>query len=654
MLAKVISLSTSEKSVGFGPVVRYIFRDDKKLENGDREPIGPVEGGQFNLYADLDSPEDRKIAAELMGSTAREVEKRGRFKGNPAYHYSINWMDGEHPTKEQVEQAVAHTLKALGMHECETIWSIHRDTENDHVHVVVNRVHPEKEIVVGPPRRDYLILDKAMREIEIKQEWTHAPGPWVVVPGRDGKPEIVRMSKAERRKLGLMSDPGKMTESQHARRAEKNSGVPSFQKWLSTEVAPHVREALNRLGAGWEDVHVALARRGCLIEIKGSGMIVKTSLGERTLTAKASHMAYWASQSKLEAELGPFQPPRLQIETDQSRTYSKFVDDIQSGIHDGPGITGKDNPERMARRIERTKAREALQSRFKSEQSAVRSEKPKLRKVLQAIHATERKALDESLKSGKDDFIQQQARNGIRGQIAYSLWAREKALAREAMQIRHRQERRELTTSIPKGLVWRGWLEQQAEKGDEAAKAALRGIRYREQRQKAAVQNAIEGEELEPLKPFTKPKLERENEDSYKITLANLTHEIDTRKQIIIYRDKQGQKRFTDEGPRIVVHDTADGSLESALRLAAQKYGSEVKLTGSAEFREEAARTAARLGIRVADEDLKQVHVHEQERIKEERQSQFRNPEARKPEVSQEKGARIEPKIEQDDQDLER
>lgn len=654
MLAKVISLSTSEKNVGFSPVVSYIFRDDKKLENGDREPIGLVEGGQFNLYADLDSLEDRKLAAELMDGTAAQTERNGRFKGNPAYHYSINWMEGEHPTKEQVEQAVAHSLNALGMHECETIWAIHRDTENDHVHVVVNRVHPEKEIVVGPPRRDYLILDKAMREIEIKQGWQHAPGPWVVVPGRDGTPEIVRMSKAERRKLGLMNDPGQMTESQQARRAEKNSGVPSFQKWLSTDVSPHVREALNRPGAGWEDVHVALARHGCSIEIKGSGMIIKSTLGERTMTAKASHIAYWASQSRLEATLGPFQPPRLQVEADPSRTYSKFVDDIQSGIHDGPGITGKQDPERMATRIDRAKARDELKARYKAEQAATKEIRPQKRHALQEIHAAERKALGEFLKAGKDDFIQQQAKNGIRGPVAYSLWSREKALARESMQIRHRLERRELTTSIPKGLVWRAWLEQQAEKGDEAAKAALRGIRYREQRQKAALQNAIEGEELEPLKPFTKPKLERENEDSYKITLANLTPEIDTRKQIIVYRDEQGQKRFTDEGPRIVVHDTADGSLESALRLAAQKYGGEVKLTGSAEFREEAARTAARLGIMVADEDLKQVHEREQERIKEERQSQFRNPEARKLEVSQERDARIEPKIEHDDRDIER
>ncbi len=648
MLAKVITLTT-DKSVGFRPVLRYVFRDDQHLENWDREPIGPVEGGQFNLYADMHSIEDREIAAELLNGTARQVEKNGRFKSNPAYHYSINWMEGEHPTKHQVERAVAHSLKALGMQECETIWAIHRDTDNDHVHVVVNRVHPEKGIVVGPPRLDYLILDRAMREIEIDQGWKHAPGPWLIVPGRDGKPSIVRMSRADRRKLGLMSDPGKMTESQQARRAEKNSGVPSFQKWLSTEVAPKIREAMIRPGSSWEDVHVALARRGCSIEVKGSGMIIRSTLGERTLTAKASHMAYWASQSKLEAKLGPYRPPRLQIGTDPAHTYSRFVEDVQSGIHDGPGVTGKSDPERISRRTERAKAREELMARFKAEQAAIKAEKPKLRKILQNSQAAERKALGEYLNSGKASFIQQQARNGIKGPMAYSLWAREKAMAKETLQKRHQQERRELSASIPKGQVWRVWLEQQAGNGDEAAKAALRGIRYREQRPKAAVENGIEGEDLGPLKPV-KPKSGRNDEDPYKITLANLTPEVDTRKQLIVYRDEQGQKRFTDEGPRIVVHDKGDGSLESALRLAAQKYGGEVKLTGSAEFREEAARMAARLGIRVADEDLKQVHEHEQEWIREKHQARFRKPEARKPEVSKEREP-SHPKIEREDLD---
>ena len=122
MLSKVIKLSNAGKNVGFGHVIKYVFRDVKNLENGDREPIGEVEGGQFNLDCDMNTPEERAQAAEFMNHTAKKADKQGRFQGNPVYHFSVSWKEGEHPTKQQTEEAVAHTLKALGMDKCEAVW----------------------------------------------------------------------------------------------------------------------------------------------------------------------------------------------------------------------------------------------------------------------------------------------------------------------------------------------------------------------------------------------------------------------------------------------------------------------------------------------------------------------------------------------------
>ena len=58
------------------------------------------------------------------------------------------------------------------------------------------------------------------------------------------------------------------------------------------------------------------------------------------------------------------------------------------------------------------------------------------------------------------------------------------------------------------------------------------------------------------------------------------------------------------------MHDRAEASVEAALRIAAQKYGA-VDITGSAAFREQAARQAARLGIQVSDADLQKVWQEE-------------------------------------------
>jgi hypothetical protein len=148
--------------------------------------------------------------------------------------------------------------------------------------------------------------------------------------------------------------------------------------------------------------------------------------------------------------------------------------------------------------------------------------------------------------------------------------------------------------------VWRKWLEREAEQGDHAALAALRGIHYREQRNKSKQVNTIEGEELDPLR---------------KLTLAGLEAQIDRKRQLVLYRDAQGRDKFTDTGPHIVMHDKSDDSLEAALRMAAQKYGGKVDITGSSEFRERTARQAVRLGIEVMDADLQAIVQDEQRRM---------------------------------------
>ena len=68
------------------------------------------------------------------------------------------------------------------------------------------------------------------------------------------------------------------------------------------------------------------------------------------------------------------------------------------------------------------------------------------------------------------------------------------------------------------------------------------------------------------------------------------------------------------------------------MRIAAQKYGA-VDITGSAAFREQTARQAARLGIQVRDTDLQKVWRLEREatQLKQPKQP-ARGEEMRRPE----------------------
>ena len=86
-----------------------------------------------------------------MDMAVAKTAKNGKFKGDPVYHLILSWQEGDKPTPKQVKECVQYTLTALGMEECQAVWAIHHDTDNDHVHIAVNRVHPEKGIVMGPP-----------------------------------------------------------------------------------------------------------------------------------------------------------------------------------------------------------------------------------------------------------------------------------------------------------------------------------------------------------------------------------------------------------------------------------------------------------------------------------------------------------------------
>ena len=633
MLAKVITLKPGAPSKGFGHVLRYVMRANEELPPGQT-----LDGGHFNidpnrLYWTLD--EHRLAYAEDLAAacdaTAGQCARKGRFKGNPVYHVALTWQEGEHPTAQQAEHACKHVMDALGFGEHQATWATHRDTDNDHVHLVINRVHPEKLIAVQPPfKKDYFILDRCMRELELEFGYARAYGPYITLDTDQG-PTIVRMSRAERRERGLLKEDGKPPLTRGAAAAEYRLGADSFQSWVADQPARDLRTALDTPGATWADAHQALAQHGVAIQAKGSGLVVTTQLDDgRVLAAKASQLGRWASRAELEKRLGPF-VPGPQIGHQPSSPYAQYV---KTSMHQGLGIPtrktreaqtpepgagtspnkgGKQQPgretgrtskrdpdERARRRQQRADARAALAARFEAEQAAGRAQRPQQRAELRSQHQRERQELTAQLRHERKALPQQARQLGQALAVVQSLWALKAAQQREALQKRQAAERRALSAKQPKAEVWRKWLENQADAGDEAARAALRGIRYREQRQKNQLIDGIEGEELDPLR---------------KLTLAGLEAQIDNKRQLVLYRSADGREKFTDTGPRIVLHDKSDDSLEAALRMAAQKYGGKVDITGSAEFRERAARHAVRLGIEVVDADLQAVVQDEQQRL---------------------------------------
>ncbi|HGP2816827.1 TPA: relaxase/mobilization nuclease domain-containing protein, partial [Salmonella enterica] len=83
-----------------------------------------------------------ETAAEEMEYTARQA-RYAKDDTDPVFHYILSWQAHESPRPEQIYDSVRHTLKALGLPEHQYVSAVHTDTDNLHVHVAVNRVHPD-------------------------------------------------------------------------------------------------------------------------------------------------------------------------------------------------------------------------------------------------------------------------------------------------------------------------------------------------------------------------------------------------------------------------------------------------------------------------------------------------------------------------------
>ena len=676
MLAKVITLTHSAGSKGFRPVMKYVLRADEdagKLAEGESLEAGHVnfgaaddeDGTWFDPRTDdLSDSGVRAAYAEDLAHLCERAEARcrarGRFHGNAVYHVAINWREGEHPTRAEAERACAQIMASLGYSEHQAVWAVHRDTDNDHVHLVINKVHPVTATVRQPPfRRDYFILDKCMRELEIEFGYGRANGPWITLDTSEG-PKIVRMSRRERRERGLLKDAGPRISDRAARAEHNAGGAESFQSWVAGAPAAALRAALERPGATWQDAHRALAEYGVRIERKGSGLIMTTTVlstggAQRMLAAKASTVGRWASKSALEQRLGAFEPPAVPLpsvrhpyieaaraarvdlsgetppgiapggasDEEQGRTRSDDQKTGRVGADEDERARGtRDQHKRDARRAERQAERDALAQRFAGGEDERREEARRQREALRAKHLAERKALTERLRADRRAARKAARGQGIDPRTADALFAFRAAAERERLVKRQRDERQALGAELSRGMVWRLWLEREAEHGDEAAQAALRGIRYREQRKRKKDEgdqaNGIEGEPLDRLAALHE-KLRRGPDD---LILAALVAERDRRGRHISYRRAgsagrgPGEVLFVDRGPRIDMLSREDAALEAALRIASEKYGGQVLLTGSAEFREHAARMATRLGIRVTNPGLAGAVREERERMR--------------------------------------
>lgn len=363
MLAKVPP-KRGDGGSSFRSLGRYIGEERDHVDPG----TGEVTRRGVSVETNCLSPET--AWAEMWGVAGQNAEVK-----DPVYHVVLTWQPGEVPTDEQAFEAARKAMESVGLDGHQYVAAVHRDTDHHHVHLMVNRVHPET-YKVWDRYRDYYKFDRAMREIELEQGWGRTNGVYAVhkVNGEmvvDWAKPSARAWREDRAAKSAAKLPAK------ARQMEAMTGNESLAAYVQGEPRRFILQVLKAPGTDWMKLHAALQSCGLEIKPKGQGFALYSATDPKQTPVKASAMAQELGAGKLVKLLGPFQArPPVMAEIAPALDYSTRR-------------PRRDPLVRDAQRITRGKERQALRDRYDAHLAIWKNTKAPAKAELQEKHMAE-------------------------------------------------------------------------------------------------------------------------------------------------------------------------------------------------------------------------------------------------------------------------
>lgn len=259
MIAKAIPMKTAEKS-HFAKLVGYITDDQDTPFR-----LGPI--NLTNCYS-----YDYEDAVYEVLNTQRQNQ---RAVSDKTYHLIVSFRPGEEPSPETLQAIEVELCAGLGFSGHQRISAVHCDTENLHIHVAINKVHPVKHTIHNP-YQDYKTLAKLCAKLE--------------------------------KQYGLEIDNHQTQRNYTAARAvdmERHSGIESLITWVQQNALDNIKQSNT-----WQELHARLYEHGLSIKPRGNGLAISTL--DEELGVKASSVARELSKIQLEQRLSSYQPAHEQ------------------------------------------------------------------------------------------------------------------------------------------------------------------------------------------------------------------------------------------------------------------------------------------------------------------------------------------------------
>lgn len=401
-------------------LVSYIADPAKQI---NIQPTGQQEGiSQLVSYMDKSQAVIRitNCGFDTIPTAIWEIQatqkKNTRSKKNKNYHLVISFREGEQPSKDILEAIEDKIVERIGFSGHQRISALHTDTNNWHLHVAINKVHPVTFCNVEP-FYDKFKMSEACRELE--------------------------------KEFGLLPDNGiqknRKKPMNPAQDKEAHTGTQSLVSWIREKAVSEIKEVLAKDDLKWAELHKTLNKYGLTIRPRGAGFVIQDI--NSGLTVKASSVDREFSKKKIENRIGVYQDAKI--------TYT-IKEQYKEKPIQPPSLE-----------------RDRIWKKYKEEQNKNRFER---REQLKIIKDQRKKYLQKIFADirGRKRLIQEKTWLSWRHKKeVYAALQVEKLKALETAAIIY-QQRRDLVNVRWPVLTWTAFLQREAEKGNNMAIKLLR------------------------------------------------------------------------------------------------------------------------------------------------------------------------------------
>ncbi|MED5698862.1 TraI/MobA(P) family conjugative relaxase [Enterobacter ludwigii] len=546
---------------------------------------GTTEGEKVASYRVTNCGTDDPADAAILIQATQAANTRS--KAEKTYHFVYSFPPGEQPDLETLHAIEDELCAAIGLDEHQRVSAVHIDTDNLHVHVAINKVHPTGLQNIEPYYDQFRLMEACERlEVEhglqrtfhgLEAKQRHQNRDIELLPAKapEQRDSLFREHLRNAYDLSISKPPEAKTlnglrklsdtrlQRQSADKAEPvrigakvasveaQSGIETLTGYAARELAPAMRQATS-----WQELHDAAAEHGLEVRQRGAGLVIgEPDLG---IWAKASNVGRDLSMKALTDRLGPFQPSERQAEAKANRKRYE----PRPRRPDNPTTAGLFNQYQRERQAAILARRQGL-DQIKRESAAFNAQVKQWSQTERMLLKVAGKGPTKRLMYGT---IKQQA-DASRQKNRQSADARRQALFKQ--------------TTMP---TWADWLTQQAERGNAEALAVLRDREERTRRWNGELLTADRADKAKAVVlDKLKPKARKDGTMAYSTIDGGMV--IDRKTHV------QAQKATT-------------GAALVALELASKRFeGQALIVEGTDEFRLEVAQLAGMHGLKVTFTD---------------------------------------------------